>query len=273
MNGEQLSMALRAGKRVYGSLVVSTSPHWPAAVKATGVDFVFIDTEHIAIDRTRLAWMCQTFRALELAPVVRIPAPDPYQACVALDNGAAGVLAPYIETPEQVRRLSGAVKFRPLKGAVLEGILEGNRKMEAGLAAYIRRRNAGNVLMINIESTPALEALEDVLRVPGIDAVLVGPHDLSTSLGVPEQYLHAVFEEAVRTIIRKTAAQGIGVGVHYWESIEQEIEWAKLGANLIVHSSDITLFTRSLRADLSRIREALGEGSGEAGSAPTGLSI
>ena len=125
MNGKQLVNALHEGTRVYGTAILSTSPHWPEAVRTSGVDFVFIDTEHIPIERNTLSWMCRTYRALNLAPVVRIPAPDPYQAAMVLDGGASGVLAPYIETPEQVRALRGAVKFRPLKGRVLEQALAG----------------------------------------------------------------------------------------------------------------------------------------------------
>src|SRR5262245_65274560 len=76
MNGKELIKTLREGQRVYGTMIVSTAPHWPVAVKRAGADFAFIDTEHIAIDRTTLAWMCQTCRALGLAPLVRIPSPD-----------------------------------------------------------------------------------------------------------------------------------------------------------------------------------------------------
>src|SRR5262249_6912174 len=115
--------------RVYGTMIVSPSPHWPAAVKSAGADFVFIDTEHIAIDRTTLAWMCQTYRALGLAPLARIPSPDPYQATVALDNGASGVLAPYVETPEQARRVRGAGQLRPLKRGGLGEGLNGEREL------------------------------------------------------------------------------------------------------------------------------------------------
>src|SRR5215813_14679184 len=137
MNGRELIKALRGGARVYGTMMGSTSPHWPAAVKSAGADFVFIDTEHIAIDRTTLAWMCQTCRALDLAPLVRIPSPDPYQATVALDNGASGVIAPYVETPDQARRLRGAVKLRPLKGQVLEEALNGARELDAVVSHYV----------------------------------------------------------------------------------------------------------------------------------------
>jgi len=259
MNARDLIRALRSGRRVYGTLIVSTSPHWPVAVKSTGADFVFIDTEHIAIDRTTLAWMCQTYRALGLAPIVRIPSPDPYLATAALDNGASGVLAPYVETPEQVRRLRGAIKLRPLKGQVLEEVLNGERELDPALSDYVRRRCAENLLLVNIESAPALAALDDILTVPDIDAVQVGPHDLSCSLGVPEQYGHPLFEEAIQTIIAKTRARQIGVGVHYWWGMEDELRWVRAGANLIVHSGDIALFADTLRANLKRFREACGD--------------
>ena len=259
MNGYELLHRLRGRQRVYGTLVVSTSPHWPTAVKTAGADFVFIDTEHIAIDRTTLAWMCQTYRALDVAPLVRVYAPDPYLACVALDNGAAGVIAPYVECPEQVLKLRGAVKLRPLKGDFQDGVLRGRDEMTPELSNYVHQRNAGNVLVVNIESVPALERLDEILEIGGPDAVLVGPHDLSSSLGVPERYDSPEFLDAVRSIIARCSARGIGVGVHFWESIERELEWAALGANLIVHSSDITLFSRKLAEDLDRFRRTLDE--------------
>lgn len=257
MTGNELRQALRRGDRIYSTMTTSTSPHWPAAVKATGVDFIFIDTEHIAIDRTTLAWMCQTYRALGLPSVVRIPAPDPYLATVALDNGANGVLAPYIETPEQAQALRGAVKLRPLKGRLLAEALAG-RELEEPLRGYIERRCADNLLFINIESAPGIAALDDILSVPDIDAIQVGPHDLSCNLGVPEQFDHPKFEQAIQTIIAKSRARNVGVGVHYWWGIEDEIRWAKAGANLVVHAGDIGIFSDALRADLSRFRAELG---------------
>jgi len=256
MNGAELAAALRSGRRVYSTHVVSTSPIWPKIVKTTGIDFVFIDIEHIPIDRTTLGWMCQTYRSLDLAPMVRIPEPDPYQACMALDAGAEGVLAPYVESPEQVRILSGAVKFRPLKGKRLERALDGE-PLEPELDRYIRERNAGHALLVNIESVPAIEALDDILAVPGLDGVQIGPHDLSTSLGIPEQYTHPRFVEAVDTIVTKARAAGVGAGIHFWDSVEQELRWARLGANLIMHSADTFLFARQLRADIDRFRVEL----------------
>lgn len=270
MNGPELRAALHAGTRVYGTLITTPSPHWVKAVQSTGIDFVFIDTEHIPLERATLSWMCRCYAALGLAPIVRIPSPDPYEACVALDGGAEGVLAPYIETPEQVRRLAGAVRHRPLKGALLERITHQGIAPEEPLRSYVENRCAGNLLLVNIESVPALEALDEILDVPGIDAVQVGPHDLTTSLGVPEQYDHPLFLNAVEKIIRSARARSIGAGVHFWLSVERQIEWMRMGANLTVQSGDITLFTAALTRDIRRFREAFGE---TAGVAPSPESI
>ncbi len=264
MNGRELSEALRAGRRVYGTMVTSTSSRWVPAAAALGLDLVFIDTEHVAIDRRMLSWMCRAYAASGVAPVVRIPSPDPYRACMVLDGGAAGVIAPYVETPEQVQALRGAVKLAPLKGERLRRILAGREQPEGALADYLARRNAGKVLIVNIESRPAMEALDDILAVPGLDAVLIGPNDLSLSLGIPERYFDAAFERAVETILTKARAAGVGAGIHvvYPGGIEQEIRWGRLGANLILHEVDLIAFRKAMAADLERLRRELGDAGG-----------
>ena len=107
---------LRSGENVFGTLIVSPSPMWPRALEGSGLDFVFIDTEHIALDRAQVSWMCQTYARMGLAPIVRIPSPDPFEATKMLDGGAAGIIAPYVETAAQAQALRGAVKLRPIKG-------------------------------------------------------------------------------------------------------------------------------------------------------------
>ena len=262
MNGRELSEALRAGRRVYGTAILSTSPRWPGLVRGLGLDFVFIDTEHVAIDRHQLSWMCQAYRAMAIAPIVRVPEPDPFLACMALDGGAAGVIFPYVESPAQAVALRGATRLRPLKGRRLRAFLSGQESLEPALADYLAERNAATCMVVNIESPAGMAALDEILAVPGLDAVLVGPHDLSCSLGIPEQYGHPRFDEAVRTIIAKARAAGVGVGIHFSAGIEPEIAWAKAGANFIIHSSDLSLFGRAMRADLATFKAALGDGEG-----------
>ncbi|SFL15448.1 4-hydroxy-2-oxoheptanedioate aldolase [Paenibacillus sp. 1_12] len=259
MNQVELQNHLRSGQRAYGTLIISTSPRWPVEVQKLGIDFVFIDTEHMSIDRDMLSWMCRTYTALGIAPIVRIPSPDPYEASKAMDAGAAGIVAPYIESVEQVQALRGAVKLRPIKGEKLSRILQGDEVPEEPLAAYLEQANAGNILIVNIESQPALEALDAILQVPQLDGVLIGPHDLSCSLNVPEQYEHPVFKEAVSTIIRKARAAQVAAGIHYFWGVEQEIAWGQEGMNLFVHASDMTAFIAQMERDLNEIKQKLGD--------------
>lgn len=257
MNGRDIIAALHSGKRVYSSAIISTSPIWPAMVSKTGVDFVFVDTEHTPIDRLTLSWICQSYTALGIPPVVRIPCNDSFEACKALDAGAGGIIGPYVESPDQVRALVGAVKYRPLKGGRLQDALRDPNSMEPELRSYLEQRNGDKILICNIESVPAIENLHEICSVPGLDAVLIGPHDLSCSLGIPEQYDHPRFDEAAKTIFRIAREHGVGAGIHYWLGVDEEIAWSKAGANLVMHSSDFASVSQSIKRDLEHLREAL----------------
>ncbi|MBW7890465.1 MAG: aldolase [Chitinophagaceae bacterium] len=250
---------LRNGRNVYGTCITSPAPGWMQVLKNAGLDFAFIDTEHIALDRSEMSKMCYAASTSGLTPIVRIPAPDPYLACQAIDAGAKGVIAPYLETVEQIRDLVGATKFRPLKGRILQEILEGKSAPNAELKAYLDKYNQGNLCIVNIESMPAMEKLDELLSVPGVDGVFIGPHDLSISLGVPEQYDHPEFEKAVKFIIQTTRNKGLSIAIHLSLEPERQVKWIKEGVNIVVHSSDRALFSQKLNTDIQVIRKATGD--------------
>jgi 2-keto-3-deoxy-L-rhamnonate aldolase RhmA len=250
---------LKSGRNVYGTCITSTGPMWPAAIKKTGVDFVFLDTEHVPLGRPELAVLCQQFRHLGITPIVRIPCPDPFLACQVIDGGALGVVAPYLESVDQIQELVGATKYRPLKGELLDSYLTGKVAMPEHMKKYVEKYNAGNICIANIESVPAMDKLDELLSVPGLDAVFIGPHDLSVSMGLPEQYDHPDFEKAVTYIIKTTRSKGLSIGIHFSLEPERQIQWMKAGANIVVHSFDIALFTQKLNADLDKIRTAAGD--------------
>lgn len=261
MNSKELKESLRSGKRVYGTLIVSPSPRWIDIIDQLSLDFVFIDTEHISIDRYDLSWMCHGYMGKGVVPLVRIPSPDPYQASMALDGGAKGIVAPYIETVAEVKQLMGAVKKRPIKGQKLRDYLEGKNDFEPELEKFIEMNNDNNLLIINIESRTAIDNLDEIIKVPEIDALLIGPHDLSCNLGIPEKYDHPEFLSAVETIISKARKANIGAGIHafFSSAMEMEIEWAKMGANLILHSGDINRFSEIIHNDIQLLRAALND--------------
>ncbi len=265
----ELKEALHQGRPVHGTLVTSTSPKSIESLAGLDIDCVMIDTEHIPLGWHDLGWMCRAYRGLGIVPIVRIPRADPFDACRVLDMGAGGIVAAYIETAEEVGLLRGATKLRPLKGKKLADILDGSAELEGELADYVRQRNENNILLVNIESVAAIAALDEILAVPDLDGVLIGPHDLSCSLGHPEQYDHPLFEAAISEIITKARAKSVGAGVHNLPKIEQEIKWRKAGMNLILHRSDVTLFRQGLHDNLAAIRQATGETAG----APTPKEI
>jgi len=265
MTGKELKESLKLGKRVYGTLIVSTSPKWMDVISQLNLDFVFIDTEHIPIDRHQLSWMCHAYSGKGAVPIVRIPSPDPFQASMVLDGGAKGVVTPYIETAREVQLLSGAVQMKPVKGMRLAAFLDGQKVPERELADYLKTGNEDNSLIVNVESLPAIENLNEILAVPGLDAILIGPHDLSCSLGIPEKYDHPKFLRAVEAILTSARKANIGAGIHatFVDGTEKEKEWAEMGANLIVHGGDINYFAQVMGKDIAALRKVLGDGRNE----------
>lgn len=267
MNAEAFRKALAARSPVFGTLVVSPAPELVPVVAGMGIDYVFIDTEHIAIDRRTLSWMCRAFSAAGVAPMVRIPTPSPDEASQALDAGAAAILAPYIETVEQVEALVGAVKHKPVKGSLLEEMIR-DSKAHPEQRAYSSRQNSARSLLINIESVPAIEQLDRLLAIPGLDGIIIGPHDLSVSLGVPEEWTDPRFVAAVDEILNSARAHRISAGIHhiYDGQMDHYIRRRDAGANIVLHSADLLAFVYQMRRELAEIRDIMGvnhEGASE----------
>jgi 4-hydroxy-2-oxoheptanedioate aldolase len=147
--------------------------------------------------------------------------------------------------------------MRPLKGKKLNDIL-GGAEIAPGLSKYLTGGNEKHILVANIESVPALNALDEILDVPGLDAVLIGSHDLSTSLDIPEQYHDPLFLKTVETIFRKARAKGIGAGIHAWSDLDYQVNLVNLGANMLIHKADIIFAATGLKTELAAIREKLG---------------
>ena len=258
MNANELSTAVRAGQPVFGMVVVSTAAQWPNFVSRVSPDFILLESEHIAYDRERLASLCVTYAALGIAPLVRMPSADALTAQMMFDGGAAGVVAPYIETVEQLKALAGTVKYGPVKGVKLQGILNGDSELAPELAAYVNARNGTKLLGTMIESQTALDALEDLLSTGYLDFVLVGPNDLSCSLDVPDQYTHPRFQAALQQIVETARAHSVGVGM-MTRDVDEEIRLLKAGATVVLHSSDASAFVVGMSADLQTLSQAAGE--------------
>jgi len=259
VKNNSLIQKLYSGENIYGTAILSTSPIWSKSVINSGLDFVFLDTEHIPIDRVELTYLCQVYTAMGISPIVRIPSPDPYAACMVKDAGAIGVIAPYVESVEQIRQLVGATKYRPLKGERLQKVLHNEEVLTPELRTYLEKYNEGSLSIVNIESVAAFENIDELLNVQGLDAVIIGPHDLSINMQLPEQYDHPEFEKLVKEIIKKTRSKGIAAGIHFPSNPKRQIKWMQEGANIVLHSSDMFLFNQKLNEDINKIKLAAGD--------------
>lgn len=264
MRGKELQQALISGQPVYGTCLVGYGqPVWPKMFAQTGLDFVFLDSEHTPQNRETMAWVAQAYAANGVAPLLRIPEPSPTYAAMGLDLGAHGIIVPYVETVAQVRSLVGAVKYRPLKGAALQAALNEGKFPNEETATYLRSFNTDGVLIIMIESPAGVENLPTLLAQGGVDGVLIGPHDFSVSHGVPEAFDHPIFNEAARKVVQTCREYRVGVGIHCINGdLELQLRWISWGCNLIVHGSDTLFIANGLRREIGRLKEMLAGDTG-----------
>jgi 4-hydroxy-2-oxoheptanedioate aldolase len=266
MVGINFRNALREGKNVYGTQISSTSPKMFDSVISLGLDFVFFCNEHVQYNIETLSWMCRAFKAAGVNPLVRILEPSPFLATQALDAGASAILVPYVEEIEDVIALIGAVKYRPLKGRKRMRILHGEEKPSEELKQYLIKHNSNNTLILNVESQKGVDSMSEFTNIktldgPGVDGLMIGPHDLSTSFDMPEQYMTKAFLDLSCGIIKNARSKGIAVGGHtgYRDSLDLQVEWAKAGANIILHCSDAYLSANQLNNDLNQIKKCVGD--------------
>ena len=253
LTGKEFNKKLHAGDRMFGTLITSTSQPWIKLPQHLGLDFVFIDSEHYSLTPKEIYHLCQINYAAGIIPLVRIAQPDASLACLAIEWGAKGVIAPYIETKGQILELAGAVKYRPLKGKFLQESLK-TGKLDSVTKKYLEKMNEEFSLIINIESVPAVDILPDVLDIKELDGVLIGPHDMTISMGIPEQYEHPKYLQTVDTIIKQARNFNIGVGIHSWTSIAQDKKWIDSGLNFLIHASDYLAAKSKLAEDLNELK-------------------
>jgi 4-hydroxy-2-oxoheptanedioate aldolase len=263
VNGEQLKQKVNSGGIVYGTMIsLGRNPRWSSAFSNFGLDYAILDTEHAARSRSEVADYLAAFRYSGVVPIVRVPIPASHYVTMYLDAGAQGVLAPYCETVEQVKEVVAATKWRPLKGELAEKAVNTGEFPSPATKEYLEDRNRNNVCIIGIESVPAISNLENILEVDGIDAVFVGPNDLSITLGVPDQYDHPDYEAALREVISKCQAAETPVLIHH-QTVELTQKWLREGARFVLYSSDASTLHNGFRNEFGQIKKIGAELGGD----------
>ena len=202
-------------------------------------------------------------RDAEVVPIVRVPVPKAEWVAMALDAGAAGVLVPYCETVEEVQACVATAKWHPLKGeylqrAVTEGVLPSEKS-----EAYLKARHAETIIIVGIESEPAYERLESLLEVGDIDGIFIGPNDMTTSLGIPDDVTNPRYLEVVDGVIAKSEAHGVPVMIHQ-QTIDTSTTAIERGARFVMHSMDARLMQIAMQEHMAELRAVAARVSGKA---------
>lgn len=269
MDGVALKQVLSDGGHVFGCMLSAMgTTRFRAALAGSTMDFVVIDSEHGSRDRKEIQELCRMLRDAEVVPIVRVPVPKAEWVAMALDAGAAGVLVPYCETVEEVQACVATAKWHPLKGeylqrAVTEGVLPSEKSK-----AYLEARHAETIIIVGIESEPAYERLESLLEVGDIDGIFIGPNDMTTSLGIPDDVTNPRYLDVVDGVIAKSEAHGVPVMIHQ-QTIDTSTTAIERGARFVMHSMDARLMQIAMQEHMAELRSVAARVSGKSAASAT----
>ncbi len=188
------------------------SPEIPRILAAAGFQWAFIDTEHGGFDVETVQDICRVANLCGLCPIVRVADLQYSLVARAFDCGAQGIIFPRVESPELLEKAVSWTKFPPA-GVRGYGLTPVQVDYEpATFNQIIEHFNANTLVVLQIETKRAVEAREELLSVAGIDAVMIGPADLSISLGVPGDFQHPKMVEAMEAVRDSCRAHGVAPG-------------------------------------------------------------
>lgn len=203
---------LRAGQPTFGGWMMIGHPAVAEIMAGEGFDWIGVDLEHTAIDVAAFEAAARAVKGTGCDLLARLPGCDESLAKRVLDAGAAGIIVPSVNTPELARRAVAIAKFPPdgVRGASLCRATDFGREF----AAYFSAHNDRVIVVIMLEHIDAVARADEILATPGVDAALIGPYDLSSSMGLAGQLQHPEVLAAQQTILDACCARDIPAGIH-----------------------------------------------------------
>lgn len=246
MAGKELREKLLHGETVYGTIIQHLINPGIVDVIPDGVlDFVVLTSEHSALDLAEFLPLRYALATKGIASLVRIHGRDEAdvsKVCDVFD----GVVIPYAEDYQQIRRLAAAAVYRPLKGKVLERVLTEGIWPSEKTKQHIEAKNADKVFIPMIESVPAVDDLERICGIPGVHAVFVGPGDLTANMGIPGEYDHPDLVATMQKIIDTANAHHVAAGSWFGKEYQAK-RTIQQGARLVVYSNDGLLLGNAIQ--------------------------
>jgi len=244
---------LSSGAKALGAWAQIASPDIVEIMGNTGFDYVIIDLEHGAFYFETAVQMIRAAETAGITPVIRVPDKNPSFIMRMLDAGAMGILVPGVETKEDAQAVAAAVRYRPLGS---RGACPGTRA--AGHQAenwpeFVKWSNDNVMLWLLVEGAAGVSNFDHIIEAPGIDAVMMGPFDLSQALGYPGQPGHPAVVAKIEEIVRKARAKDIDMVAAIFsktpETMQNEVRhWADLGCRIIAAGSDRRIISAGFRS-------------------------
>ena len=203
---------LKSGKTVIGASGNTSSDM--AMVADSGFDFIIFDNQHSTLETKQLVPTIQAMRGKRAAPIVRVAANRAELICFALDVGARGIVVPMVNTKEEAEAMVKACKYFPEGGRSNAGA-RGDWGEFKDYQSYMDTVNKDLLIVPMIETQQAIDNIDEILTVPGIDVFLVGPSDLSIELGVPLDYASDTYQKGLDKIAEGCKRHGVVPGMYF----------------------------------------------------------
>ena len=208
MKVNTIKQKLTAGELVLGSMVYVPSAKLTEIISLMGFDFVVIDMEHGPVDISLAEDMVRAAEGADVTPIIRVTHNTPHLILRALDIGALGIHVPEINSVDGASRMVESAKYSPEGHRGLAGVRAAQYGLTGPLAGYTAAANRETMVIAHIEDVPAIDNLDALLRVEGIDVYFLGPTDLSNSLGIPGQTKDPGVVDMVEGAIERIVAAG-----------------------------------------------------------------
>lgn len=254
MPGELLKKKLMSGRPVIGSWITLGHPAISEIMANAGFDWLVVDLEHSTISIDTAGELIRVIDLCGAAPLVRLTSNHPDQIKRVMDAGAHGVIVPMVNSRAEAERAVASVHYAPLGN---RGVgLARAQGYGARFKEYLEWQKDGPVVITQIEHRDAVECLDEILTTPGVDGFIVGPYDLSCSLGIPGQFDHPHFVAAMERIIATGLRLGVPAGLHIVEpDLGRLARTMEEGYRFIAYSVDIRILDVGLRQGLQHFKE------------------
>lgn len=243
---------LAGGQRVLGAAVVSWSPYVVDVAASAGLDYIRIDTEHAYRRDNMLEQMVRAANQGNIVPLVRIDKGDPYLARKVLEVGAGGIIVPNICTPDEARAVVRSAKFPPLGDRGYSGMCWSADWGAASGEEWVQWSNREPMIGVMIETVAAIDSIDEIMAVDGIDFVLFGPADFSMSLGLGAPMPHdARVQAAIEDTVRAAHNAGVYVSLGVGTSRANIEKYVNLGVDMLELGNDLGIMRSAWKNAMS----------------------